>query len=45
MKPGDRNRARPVMPDSLRRHHFGPLQPMARPSLLERLIQLVRRQA
>jgi hypothetical protein len=43
MKQGERLWPRPPMPDSLRRHHFGPIQPMSRPSLLDRLLGRVRR--
>lgn len=37
MKPGDRIHPRPVMTDALRRHHFGPLQPMQQPDIFENL--------
>lgn len=43
MKPSERLHPRAPMPDALRRHHFGPVQPMQQPGLFARLIEWLRR--
>ncbi len=42
MNPMERSRECRPMDPGLRRHHFGPVQPMHQPSWLERLIEKVR---